>query len=107
LGAATDLTKVRGILSKVLAFRGLDKKVERYEFILQWPEIVGEKMAEISKPDYIRNKVLFVQVLHPVWAQELTMMKPVLLQSLSRYLKPGDIVRDIVFRVGDADFVGR
>lgn len=100
LGARTDLTKVRGILSKVLAYRGLDKKVERYEFILHWHEIVGERLAEVSKPEYIRDKALVVQVLHPAWAQELTMIKPVLLESLARYLKPGDIVRDMVFRVG-------
>lgn len=100
LGVQTDLTQVKAILSKVLAYRGLDKRVERYEFILHWSEIVGERLAEVSKPQYIRNKALIVQVLHPAWAQELTMIKPVLLESLARYLKPGDVVRDMVFRVG-------
>lgn len=106
IGGQSDLTKVKGILSKVLAFRGLDKKVERYEFILHWHEIVGERLAEVSKPEYIRDRVLVVQVLHPVWAQELTMIKPVLIQSLAQYLRPGDVVRDMTFRVGNSgDFV--
>ncbi len=105
LGVRTDLTKVRAILSTVLAHRGLDKRVERYEFILHWPEIVGERLAEVSRPEYIRDKALIVQVLHPAWAQELTMIKPVLLESLARYLKPGDIVRDMVFRVSSFDRV--
>ncbi len=100
-GVHTDLTKIKGILSKVLAYRGLDKKVERYEFILHWRSIVGERLYEVTKPDCIRNRTLFVHVLHPVWAQELTFMKPVLLQKLVHYLKPGDVVSDIVFRVGD------
>jgi predicted nucleic acid-binding Zn ribbon protein len=100
-GAPTDLTKIKGILSKVLAYRGLDKKVERYEFILHWRSIVGERLFEVTRPDCIRNRTLFVHVLHPVWAQELTFMKPVLLQKLVHYLKPGDVVSDIVFRVGD------
>jgi predicted nucleic acid-binding Zn ribbon protein len=103
LGVRTDLTKVRAILSAVLTHRGLDKRVERYEFILHWPEIVGERLAEVSKPEYIRDKALVVQVLHPAWAQELTMIKPVLLESLAQYLKPGDIVRDMVFRVAAFD----
>lgn len=98
-GAATDLTKVRGILSKVLAHRGLDKKVERYEFVLRWHEIVGARLAEVSKPECIVNKRLIVNVLHPAWAQELTMIKPVLLESLVNFLRPGDVVRDMVFRV--------
>jgi predicted nucleic acid-binding Zn ribbon protein len=98
-GVPTDLTKVKGILSKVLSHRGLDKKVERYEFILHWHEIVGERLAEVSKPECIVNRQLIVNVLHPAWAQELTMIKPVLLESLARFLPPGDTVRDMVFRV--------
>lgn len=98
-GVPTDLTKVKGILSKVLSHRGLDKKVERYEFILHWHEIVGERLAEVSKPECIVNRQLIVNVLHPAWAQELTMIKPVLLESLARYLPPGDVVRDMMFRV--------
>jgi predicted nucleic acid-binding Zn ribbon protein len=98
-GLQTDLTKVKSILSRVLAYRGLDKKVDRYAFILRWHEIVGERLAEVSKPEYIRNKALIVNVLHPAWAQELTMIKPVLLESLAKYLQPGDVVRDMVFRV--------
>ena len=100
IGPPTDLTRIKGILSRVLAHRGLDKKVERYEFILHWRSIVGEKLAEVTKPDCIRNKTLFVNVVHSVWAQELTFMKPMLLQKLSHYLKPGDIVSDIAFRIG-------
>jgi predicted nucleic acid-binding Zn ribbon protein len=99
IGIRSDLTKVKGILSKVLSHRGLDKRVERYEFILHWPEIVGERLAEVSRPEYIRNRALIVNVIHPVWAQELAMIKPVLLESLAKYLKPGDIVQDMVFRI--------
>lgn len=99
LGVRGDLTKVKAILSRVLSHRGLDKRVERYEFILHWPEIVGERLAQVSKPECIRNRALIVNVIHPVWAQELTMIKPVLLESLAKYLKPGDIVQDMVFRI--------
>jgi predicted nucleic acid-binding Zn ribbon protein len=100
-GVATDLTNVKSILSKVLSHRGMDKRVERYEFILHWHSIVGSRLAEVTKPDCIRNKTLLVNTLHSVWAQELTFMKPMLLQKLSHYLKPGDVVTDMVFRVGD------
>lgn len=98
-GVATDLTRVKLILSKVLSHRGLDKKVDRYEFILHWHTIVGERLAEVSKPECIINQRLMVNVLHPAWAQELTMIKPVLLESLTQFLRPGDVVRDMVFRV--------
>ncbi len=99
-GVTTDFAKIKGILSKALAFKGIDKKLERYEFILHWEEIVGEKLAEVSKPDYISRRTLLVRVLHPVWAQELTFMKAGLLYKLAPYLKRGDVIDDMVFRVG-------
>ncbi len=99
-GAKSDLTAIKGILARALAQKGLEQKVERYEFILHWPEIVGETLATISKPDYISRKVLLVTVVHSAWAQELTFLKPALLRKLSLYLRKGDVVEDMVFRVG-------
>jgi len=99
-GVPTDLTLIKGILAKALAGKGIDKKIERYEFVLHWDKIVGEKLAEVSKPDYISRKTLIVRVLHPVWAQEFTFMKGALLRKLAPYLKRGDIVEDMIFRVG-------
>ncbi len=101
----SDLTKAKGVLSKVLAFRGLDKKIERYGFVLKWERIVGKRLAEVTRPEFIRNHTLVVSVLHSTWAQELTMMKPSLIKSLARHLQPGDIVRDMVFQVRDFNSV--
>lgn len=99
-GVKSDLTAIKAILARALAQKGLDEKVERYEFVLHWSEIVGETLAKISKPDYIARKVLLVTVAHSAWAQELTFLKPTLLRKLSLYLRKGDVVEDMVFRVG-------
>lgn len=99
-GVNTDFTRIKGILAKALAHKGIDKKIERYEFILHWDKIVGERLAEVSRPEYISRRVLLVKVLHPVWAQEFTFMKSSLLIKLAPYLKSGDVVEDMIFRVG-------
>ena len=99
-GVRTDLTLIKGILSKALAGKGIDKKIERYEFVLHWENIVGQKLAEVTKPEYISRKTLIVRVLHPVWAQECAFMKAQLLRKLAPYLKRGDVVEDMIFRVG-------
>lgn len=99
-GVRSDLTLIKGILSKALAGKGIDKKIERYEFVLHWEKIVGLKLAEVSRPEYISRKTLIVRVLHPVWAQECAFMKTALLRKLAPYLKRGDIVEDMIFRVG-------
>jgi len=100
LGVATDFALIKGILAKALAGKGLDRKIDRYEFILHWDKIVGEKLAEVSRPEYISRRALIVRVMHPVWAQELTFMKAHLLRKLAPYLKRGDLVEDMIFRVG-------
>ena len=102
-GPRSELTLIKGVLSKVLAKKGLDKKVERYGFILYWTEIVGEQLAHVSQPECISRRALVVRVSHSTWAQELAFMKPVLLAKLANYLMPGDIVDDMIFRVGLLD----
>ena len=100
-GPATDLTAIKGILSKALAIKGLDKKIERYEFILHWEEIVGDVLATVCKPECISGKSLILRVAHSAWAQEITFQKAVILQRLRPFLRRGDFVDDIVCRVGN------
>jgi hypothetical protein len=98
--APSDLLLVKSILAKALARRGLEKKVERYEFILHWKEIVGESLAIVCKPECLSRNTLVVRVINSGWAQEIGFMKPLILQRLSKYLPAGDLVDDISFRVG-------
>lgn len=98
--ATSELMLVKSVLAKALARKGLEKKVERYAFILYWKEIVGESLAIICKPECLSRNTLVIRVLNSGWAQEISFMKPVLLQRLSAYLPPGDVVDDITFRVG-------
>jgi predicted nucleic acid-binding Zn ribbon protein len=98
-GEVTDLTKIRSIISGIINSPEAGYKAERYAFILHWREIVGERLAKVSRPEVIENRRLIVQVAHPAWAQELSMIKPVLLESLAKYLRPGDVVGDMVFKV--------
>lgn len=102
VGVRTDLTLVKGILSKALSIKGLDRKIERYGFILHWKEIVGEGLAAVCKPECISGKTLLLRVAHSAWAQEITFQKPVILQRLRPFLRRGDFVDDIVCRLGDA-----
>ena len=98
--ARSDLLLVKSILSKALARRGLEKKIERYEFILHWKEIVGESLVLVCKPECLSRNTLIVRVINSGWAQEIGFMKPLILQRLSKYLPSGDLVDDIHFRVG-------
>ena len=88
------------ILYAALKKYGLDEKIGRYHFVLRWREIMGEKLARYTRPEYLRNDQLVVSVSGSVWAQELSFHKQTILKRLQPHLEPGLRVRDIVFQVG-------
>ena len=92
-------TPVTGILSKILAKHGLDQEIERYKFVQHWSEIVGEKVAAITKPECIRSNTLIVRVPNSTWAQELSFLKEDVLEKLRPFLTEDQEVSDVMFRV--------
>ena len=85
------------------AFRSpvVKKKVREYAAFPYWQEIVGEQLAEVTKPEKIsRGRVLSIRVIDSVWAQELTLMKQQIIEGVHRFGK-GAIVEDIKFIVGN------
>lgn len=92
-------TSVHDILQRVLKKRNLDHKLAQYEFVLRWKEIVGVEIASRTFPEAVRRNELYVRVESPMWAQELTFQKGVLLKRLQR-LTQFESLRDIRFVVG-------
>lgn len=64
----------------------------------QWRRIVGERVAERTRPASIQEGTLLVYVASAVWAQELTLLSPAILERLAKAGVPARVLR---FRVGD------
>ena len=94
-------TAVETILSNALKQAGLDERIARYDFVLHWPQIVGEEIAKRTRPECIRGRCLVVRVIDSVWAQELSFHKQAILVRLKRHLKRGEMLEDVAFVVGD------
>lgn len=90
---------VRSILGPTLKRYGLDRGLEKYEFVLRWKEIVGEEIAKRSRPEKVRGRTLLVRVQDSAWAQELTFQKSVLLSRLKRNLGDSCRIDDIYFLI--------
>ncbi|MCB0323839.1 MAG: DUF721 domain-containing protein [Bdellovibrionales bacterium] len=87
-------------MEKTLAAYRLDKKIEQYSAFPDWPLVVGEDIARVAKPEKIlRGNTLVVRVLDAAWAQELSMLKTQLMDSIFEYGLGGTIV-DIRFITG-------
>jgi hypothetical protein len=90
-----------GTILAGLAHRlGLESKLFEARLRRQWPDIVGEPIAIHTRPDQIRFKKLTILVHNSVWLQQLTFLKPVLLEKVNAIA--GELlVTEIVLRIGE------
>jgi hypothetical protein len=90
---------VHSILEKTLKTLEIDVPLKTYSIVGAWREIVGESVAGHSQPRSIRNQILFIDVAHPTWMQQLQFLKPTLLSQVNAFLGE-PLIQDIRFKLG-------
>jgi hypothetical protein len=90
---------LRLVLEETLKSLGLKNTMKGYSLWAAWREIVGDSVASNAQPSVIRNRILFMEVSHPTWVQQLQFLKPTLLEKINGFLKE-DFIHDIRFRLG-------
>ena len=93
--------KVSALLKQVLGSQGLSDQLSRYQAWLVWDQLVGEQIALRARPLRLRQTVLEVQVDHPVWMQQLQMLKPKILEKIQQQI-PNAGITDIYLRKSNA-----
>jgi predicted nucleic acid-binding Zn ribbon protein len=90
---------IRSILERTLKGLELDGQVKAYSIWGAWKEIVGESVASQTQPRIIRNRILFVDVSHSTWIQQLQFLKTTLLEKINVFLGE-PLIQDIRFHLG-------
>ena len=90
---------IRSILEKTLEALEIDVPLKSYSILAAWKEIVGESVALQTQPRAIRNRILFIDVSHPTWIQQLQFLKPTLLEKINVFLGE-PLIQDIRFKLG-------
>jgi len=88
--------RVGDLLGGVFRKLGLTEEVARQGAVQRWEEVVGERIAEVSRATSVAGGVLFVQVASSAWLNELNLMRQDILARLNAGRKEGRIER-IVF----------
>ncbi|SEA24013.1 Protein of unknown function [Desulfuromusa kysingii] len=89
--------KVSFLLKRILGQPGFGEQLNRHQAWLVWDQLVGEQIAARARPFKLRQGVLEVQVDHPVWMQQLQMMKPQILEKIAAKI-PNAGITDIYLR---------
>ena len=83
-------------LSELLSGMGVQGKMKEFEAIASWPAIVGDSVAEVTKPVRVSHGILFVQVKNSVWRSELVYMKAEILANITRQIGE-NVIDDIKY----------
>ncbi len=98
--AVNRVEKISALLDKVLASSGLGGRLKEYRVFGQWERIVGKVIARHARPLSLRGKKLIVQVDSSAWMQQLSQLKPEILEKANRSLGQ-DAVKSITLRIGE------
>ena len=96
----STMRSVSTVLEQVMKNLSLDKALLQAHVLNHWEVAVGESIAQHAQPDVIRFNKLYVDVDSPMWHQELTMLKPTLIQKLNDALGKKGHISDLVLRIG-------
>jgi len=90
---------IGSILESTLKGLEVDAQLKAYSIWGAWREIVGESLADQTQPRAIRNRILFMDVSHSTWIQQLQFLKPKLLEKINAFFGE-PLLQDIRFRMG-------
>jgi predicted nucleic acid-binding Zn ribbon protein len=88
--------RVGDLLGGLLRKWGVDREVARQGAMERWPDVVGERIARVTRARAVSSGTLFVEVRSSAWMNELNLMRHELLRRLNAGEKEGRIER-IVF----------
>jgi len=77
--------QIGDVLSEVLEDAGVLRQFERLGVLELWPEIVGERVAEVTRARNVDDTVLIIEVRSSAWLMELNMMKGDLLKRVNEH----------------------
>lgn len=75
---------IRDVLRNYLRGKGLERRVERAQILVEWASIVGPQIAAVTAPRQVtEDGTLFVGVKTHGWMAELSMMERTLLGKIN------------------------
>lgn len=77
--------------------QGLETPLLQKRLIDSWASVVGEDIAQYSKPICIRNQTLYVEVANPALRSDMYMWRSRLVMLLNEQVQ-AQIITDIIYK---------
>jgi len=96
------LDRLSHTLGSMLKARGLGGRLSEYRVFGQWEKAVGPAIARHAQPQALRGKKLTLIVDSPAWMQQLSLLKPEIVEKVNRTLGK-ETIKDITLRLGEVE----
>ena len=91
-----NISRLGGFLRSTLQDLGVQEKILEQQALAKWKQSVGPQIAASTRPEYIRDGVLFIACKSSMWSSELALHKNDIVGKLNAAVgKP--VVKDIRF----------
>lgn len=97
---ARKIDRLSATIGKILKARGLEGRLNEYRVFGIWEKTVGKVIAHHAQPQGVRGKKLMLIVDSPAWMQQLSLLKPEIIEKVNRGLGK-DAIRDITLKLGE------
>lgn len=92
--------RVGELLAGLLQKWGLDRELARQEAVGRWGEVVGARIASVTRARSVAGGILFVEVRSSAWLNELNLMRRELISRLNAGTQEGRVDR-IIFTLSE------
>jgi hypothetical protein len=97
---AGKINRLSVTLVKMLKAQGLESRLQEYRIFGQWEKAVGKVIARHAQPCSLRGKKMTLVVDSPAWMQQLSLLKPEIVEKVNRRLGH-NAIRDIMLKLGE------
>lgn len=102
MAAPEKIIRIDSLFAELFKKKQWDKRLALHAVFRNWPQVVGQEIAERAEPLVIRGTVLWVAVSDSVWMQQLYLQKQALLEHINANVRGAEKISDIRFQIDAA-----
>jgi hypothetical protein len=96
LKRSTHPERIDRVLVRTLKSLKIDRRIKEETLLLNWSQVVGDRISSQTVPLRVRDSILFVRVGNASWRNELVFLKGKIIKQLNQSVK-ANVLKDIVF----------
>ena len=94
-----ETTPAASAIAAALRMHGIADEIRANRILTEWTELVGPKIAQRTRPEGVRERVLWVEVATSAWLHELNLLRPQLVKGLLDRLGEPRLFDEVRFKL--------